>query len=432
MDLFELFAALVTLAALFSYINYRWVRLPNTIGLMLIALLFSLSLIGIGWFVPRVEQTADSIVASVDFSQTLMHGMLGFLLFAGALHINLNELAEHRWLIASLATIGVLISVVLVGAMAWTVLQLIGLEIPLIWCLLFGAVISPTDPIAVLGIMKQSGAPRNLEIKVAGESLFNDGVGVVVFLGLLEIATGEYGFDVAHLSGLFLQEAVGGAALGLGIGYAAFRMLRTVDSYPVEILISLAVTAGGYALASAWHLSGPIAMVVAGLFIGNHGRKLAMSPATCRRLDDFWELIDEILNAILFVLIGLEVLILSFTGQYLITGLLMIPVVLLARWISVGLPLNALRQWRSIHPQAIRILTWGGLRGGISVALALSIPGRMHDGSPIGAREPILAMTYIVVVFSILAQGLTIGRVVRSILRHTDRQDPAEQATAPP
>jgi monovalent cation:H+ antiporter, CPA1 family len=416
MELFDIVAVLLTLAALFSYINHRWIRLPTTIGLMVISLLFSLALIGLGFFVPAIEQRADAIIVSIDFNETLMHGMLGFLLFAGALHINLKDLASQRWMIATLASVGVLVSTFLIAGMAWGVLLLVGIEMRFIYCLLFGALISPTDPIAVLAILKQAGAPKSLETKIAGESLFNDGVGVVIFLGLWEIATGEYGFDPGHLTALFFQEAVGGAVFGLAIGLLAFQMLRRVDNYSVEILISLALAAGGYALANALHLSGPIAMVVAGLLIGNHGRTWAMSERTREHLDTFWELVDEVLNAVLFVLIGLEVIVLTFTGQFLVAGLLMIPVVLLARAVSVGLPVLAIRRWQVLHPRAAQILTWGGLRGGISVALALSIPAMARDGSPVPEREVILAITYVVVVFSIVVQGLTIGPLLRNSL----------------
>jgi monovalent cation:H+ antiporter, CPA1 family len=420
MELFDIIAVLLTLAALFSYINHRWFRLPTTIGLMVISLLFSLALIGLGFFVPAIEQRADAIITGIDFNETLMHGMLGFLLFAGALHINLKDLASQRWMIATLASVGVLVSTFLIAGMAWGALLLVGIEMRFIYCLLFGALISPTDPIAVLSILKQAGAPKSLETKIAGESLFNDGVGVVIFLGLWEIATGEYGFDPGHLTALFFQEAVGGAVFGLVIGLIAFQMLRRVDNYSVEILISLALAAGGYALANALHLSGPIAMVVAGLLIGNHGRTWAMSERTREHLDTFWELVDEVLNAVLFVLIGLEVIVLTFTGQFLVAGLLMIPVVLLARAVSVGLPVLAIRRWQVLHPRAALILTWGGLRGGISVALALSIPAMARDGSAVPEREVILAITYVVVVFSIVVQGLTIGPLLRNSLAKDD------------
>lgn len=423
MDLFEIIALLITLSALFSYINVRWFKLPTTIGLMVIALVFSIGLILSGVVFPTVQLRAENIVGSIDFNETLMHGMLGFLLFAGALHIKLEDLARQKWLIATLASVGVATSTVLVAALSWGVFQLVGIEVRFIYCLLFGALISPTDPIAVLSILKQAGAPKSLEIKIAGESLFNDGVGVVIFLGLLEIATGEYGFDVGHLTGLFLQEAVGGAIFGLAIGYIAYRMLKTVDNYSVEVLVSLAIAAGGYALADAWHLSGPIAMVIAGLLIGNHGRTFAMSDRTCEHLDTFWELVDEILNAVLFVLIGLEVMILTFTGKYLLAGLLMIPAVLLARLIAVGVPIQVIGRLQTLHPRALRILTWGGLRGGISVALALSIPSTLHGGEAVPEREVLLAITYIVVAFSIIVQGLTIEPLVKRSLTESDRLD---------
>ena len=422
MEVFEIAAGLITLAAVFSYVNERWFGLPTTIGLMLCALVFSLLLILLGVFVPAVSARAEAVIGAIDFNETLMHGMLGFLLFAGALHINLHDLARHRWLIAGLASLGVAVSTVVVAVLAWGVFGLIGLDVRFIYCLLFGALISPTDPIAVLAILKKAGAPRELEIKIAGESLFNDGVGVVIFLGIWEIATGEYGFDLGHLTALFFQEAVGGAVLGGALGYLAYRLLKGVDNYSVEILITLAVAAGGYALANRVHMSGPIAMVVAGLLIGNHGRAFALSPIAREHLDTFWELMDEILNAVLFVLIGLEVLVLTFTGRFLLAGLLMIPAVLLARWISVGLPIGTLRRWQILHPQAQRILTWGGLRGGISVALALSIPTVARDGSSIPERDVLLAVTYLIVVFSIVVQGLTIGAVVRRALASSEKQ----------
>jgi CPA1 family monovalent cation:H+ antiporter len=325
-------------------------------------------------------------------------------------------LAKQKWLIAGLASVGVVVSTVVVGGLAWCVFRAVGVDVRFIYCLLFGALISPTDPIAVLAILKRAGAPKGLEIKIAGESLFNDGVGVVIFLGIWEIATGEYGFDLGHLTALFVQEAVGGAVLGLGLGYLAYRMLKNVDNYSVEVLISLALATGGYALAGYLHMSGPIAMVVAGLLIGNHGRAFALSPKSCEHLDTFWELVDEILNGVLFVLIGLEVIVLTFTGRFLLAGVMMIPAVLTARWISVGLPLGVMRRWQTLHPHAQRILTWGGLRGGISVALALSIPTLARDGSPIPEREVLLAVTYLIVVFSIAVQGLTIGSVVKHAL----------------
>lgn len=408
MSLFDLIAILVTLAAVFSYVNHRFLGLPTTIGLMLISLLTSLALVVAGHWLPDAPKQAAVLLQRVDFDATLLHGLLSFLLFAGALHVDLNDLARQRWLIASLATVGVLISTFVVGALTWWLLGWLGLELPFIYCLLFGALISPTDPIAVLGILKQAGAPKSLEVKITGESLFNDGVGVVVFLVLLGIATGEQTLDWSTVAELFLHEVLGGVLFGLGIGLLAFWMLRSVDDYQVEVLLSLALVTGGYASAEALHVSAPIAIVVAGLLIGNHGRTFAMSPTTCEHLDRFWELVDEILNAVLFVLIGLEVLALTFEPLYLAAGVSAIPVVLLARLVAVGLPVYVLTQWRDFPPGAVRVLTWGGLRGGISVALALSLPD-----SP--QRKVILTITYIIVAFSILVQGLSIGRVVRAL-----------------
>ena len=407
MSLFEVVGALLTLAALFSYLNERTFRLPATIGLMLIALLMSLGLIAVGELGWGVENQARSLLTDIDFSATLLHGMLGFLLFAGALHVNLEDLMRQKWVISSLATAGVVISALIVGGLTWMALQWLGLKLSFIYCLLFGALISPTDPIAVLGILRSAGAPKSLETKITGESLFNDGIGVVVFIVLMGIAEGAHELDMAEIGLLFAQETLGGALFGLAIGLLAYWMLKDVDNYPVEILITLALATGGYALAEGLHLSAPIAIVVAGLLIGNHGRALAMSEKTREHLDTFWELVDEVLNAVLFVLIGLEVLVLQFTTGYLLAGLLAIPIVLLARWISVGIPVSLLRMRRDFSPGVVRIMTWGGLRGGISVALALSL-------SPGVERDVILAVTYTVVVFSILVQGLTVSRLFRT------------------
>jgi len=411
MHLLDVVALLVSLTALLSYANHRLLRLPTTIGVMLIALLLSLALIFAGELGYGVEAWAEKIVARIDFNEALMHGMLSFLLFAGALHVDLNDLARQKFIIGTLATAGILLSTFLVGTALYVLLPLAGFAPPYIWCLVFGALISPTDPIAVLGILKSAKVPRSLEIKVAGESLFNDGVGVVVFLVLLGIATRGGDVSAGAIVALFAVEALGGALLGLGLGTLAYAMLKSVDSYQVEVLLTLALVMGGYALASALHTSGPIAIVVAGLFIGNQGRRWAMSDTTREHLDTFWELVDEILNAVLFVLLGLEILVLSFRGEYLVAGLLAIPVVLLARWVSVGLPVLAMRRRRSFTPGAVTVMTWGGLRGGISVALALSLPAESS------ARELLIAVTYVVVVFSILVQGLSVSAVVRRVVR---------------
>jgi CPA1 family monovalent cation:H+ antiporter len=405
MRLLDLAAILITLSALFSYLNYRYLRLPTTIGVMLFALVLSLMLIAFGTFDPRIEQYAEQLLAQVDFNKTLMLGMLSFLLFAGALHVNINDLARHKWVILTLASGGVLLSTFIVGALTWWLLAALGLQLSFAYCLLFGALISPTDPVAVLGILKTAGVPKSLETKIAGESLFNDGVAVVLFVILFRIATGGGEVSPGAIAGLFLLEALGGLLFGLAIGFAAYAMLRSVNNYQVEILITLALVMGGYALAHAMHVSGPIAIVVAGLLIGNHGRLLAMSKTTRQHIDTFWELLDEVLNAVLFVLIGLEILLLVYTRQYFLAGVLAIPIVLLARLISVGLPIGVMRNLRKFSPHVVKILTWGGLRGGISVALALSLP-------PGPERKLIVAITYIVVVFSITVQGLTVGKLV--------------------
>jgi CPA1 family monovalent cation:H+ antiporter len=374
-----------------------------------------LVLVFVGLAVPTLENEAKNLIRRIDLHQAFLNGMLGFMLFAGSLHIKLRELATRKWTVVVLSTVGVLISTAVVGVLAWGLLSVAGIPARLIYCLLFGALISPTDPIAVMSILRQAGVPKDMEIKIAGESLFRDGVGVVVFLGLLEIATGAIEPDVVHLVELFLWEAVGGAAMGFALGWVTYRMLRSVDNYQVEVLLSLALVAGGYALVNRLHMSGPIAMVVAGMLIGNLGRAYAMSPTTIENVDKFWELIDEILNAILFVLIGVEVLALEFTSKFLLLGLLAIPAVLLARLVSVAGPIMAMRRRGRFAKHTIRVLTWGGLRGGISVALALSLP-RESNGGVIAERDALLAMTYVIVVFSILVQGLTIGPLTRNWL----------------
>ncbi|MBW2147761.1 MAG: sodium:proton antiporter [Deltaproteobacteria bacterium] len=406
MDLFNILAILITLTALFSYINYQYIGLPVTIGVMLIALSLSLALNALGALGLGLEKKAEILLRSIDFDKTLLQGLLSFLLFAGALHININDLLKRKWIIGSLSTVGTLLSIFLVGTLTWLVLEWFKVDMSYVYCLLFGALISPTDPISVLGILKSAGAPKNLEIQIAGESLFNDGIGVVAFFIILEIITGGKPVHASYIGRIFVQEAIGGGLFGLGIGYAAYRMLKSVENYQVELLITLALVTGGYALANLLHLSGPIAIVIAGLLIGNHGRLLAMSEETRHHLDIFWELVDEILNAVLFVLIGLEVLVLTFTQQYLLASLLIIPVLLFARFIAVGIQVTLLRPFREFSTGAIRIMTWGGLRGGISVALALSLPLGPE-------REVILAVTYVVVVFSILVQGLTVGKFVK-------------------
>ncbi|MDA8165902.1 MAG: sodium:proton antiporter [Desulfobacteraceae bacterium] len=408
MGLFDVATILVVLTALFSVVNYHTMRLPNTIGVMLIALVMSLGLLGVHQLGVPMEKPARELLGKIDFNQALLHGMLAFLLFAGALHIDLNDMASQKWTIGLLATAGVIASTFIVGGLAWLALGRLGTALPLVTCLLFGALISPTDPVAVLGIVKEAGVPPSLEAKIAGESLFNDGVAVVVFTILSALASGSPHVSAAAVAALFAWEAAGGALFGFLLGLLAYRMLKTINNYQVEVLLTLAFVMGGYALADRLRLSGPIAMVVMGLLIGNQGRSFAMSELTRRNLDTFWELVDETLNAVLFLLIGLEVLVMPFTPRYLLAGLLVVPVTLLARWLSVAGAINLLRIRRPFSPGVIRLLTWGGLRGGISVALALSLP----QGP---GRKVVLAMTYIVAIFSISVQGLTVGWVAKRI-----------------
>jgi CPA1 family monovalent cation:H+ antiporter len=357
----------------------------------------------------ELKEPARRLLEHIDFNEAVRHGMLSLLLFAGAMHLDVGDLRKQKGAVAMLATVGVVASTIIVGALSWLVLRGLGFGPSWMDCFLFGALISPTDPIAVLDMLKHAGVPRSLQAKMAGESLFNDGIGVVVFLTLLAAAhTGHV--SAAQVSWLLASTALGGALLGVGIGLVGFHFLKRVDHYQVEVLITLAIATGGYALAEALGVSAPIAIVVAGLFLGSVGRARAMSDDTRERLDTFWQLIDEILNAILFLLIGLEVLVMPFTPRFILAGAALIPITLLARWLSVGGVVGLMRRWRSFGPGAVALLTWGGLRGGISVAMALSLPSNEH-------RNAIVAVTYQVVVFSIIVQGLTIGWVVKRATR---------------
>ena len=405
-------ATLLGLAAIIGYINHRFLHLPRTIGLVLIALAASLIALGIDALIPGwgVGPGFRAVLVDIDFSDTLMQGMLGFLLFAGALHVDLGHLAKRGWAIAALATGGLLVSTGIVGVGIWFVFNLTGLSIPLIYCLLFGALISPTDPVAVLGILKTVKVPASLEAKIAGESLFNDGVGVVIFVILLAMATsGANALTLGDITFLFLREALGGAALGLAAGAVAFWALRSIDEYNLEVIITLALVTVTYEVAHMLHTSGPIAVVVSGLLIGNHGTRLAMSETTRAHLTNFWTLIDEILNAVLFLLIGLEVIIISTTPGLMWVSLIAIPLVLGARFVAVAVPIGVFGLFRDFTKGAIPVLTWGGLRGGISVALALSLP----NGDE---KDAIVTVCYTVVVFSILVQGLTIGKLVQRVV----------------
>jgi len=409
MSEFDVIAALTTLAAAFAWVNQRFIRLPATIGLMVISLVLSLALVALGRAGFTGADGFVEFVALIDFDEAVLHGMLGALLFAGALHVELDDLLRQKWVVASLATIGVVTSTLVVGGLTWLLFGALGSQIPFAYCLLFGSIVSPTDPIAVGAILRRAGVPPTLLTKITGESLFNDGVGVVVFLLLLGVATGGEQSSVAGAIQLFAIEVLGGLAFGGVVGWVAYRMLRTVDHYSVEILVTLAVVTGGYAMASHLHISGPLAMVVAGLLLGNRGRRLAMSEHGRERLDDFWELADEFLNAVLFVLMGVEVVVIELNAPLLIAGALVIPIVLFARWVSVGIPITLLRFVRGFTPHAVTILTWSGLKGGISIALALSLPPGPH-------RPLVVTATYLVVCFSILVQGLTVQPVVERLL----------------
>ncbi|UCU97377.1 cation:proton antiporter [Acidovorax radicis] len=416
----DIAAICLVVTALLSYVNFRFVRLPTTIGVMVIAMVFSLVLValdaaGLDYGLLAREK---SFLRTLDFSEVLMQGMLSFLLFASALHVDLSALRKYRYTVAGLALVGTTLSTIVIGLGMWWVLPWVGVPVPLLYCLLFGALISPTDPIAVMGILKSAGAPKSLELVISGESLFNDGVGVVLFSLLLGVLASGGLPTAAQGASLLAQEAGGGVVLGLVLGWVTVWLLKSIDQYQIEVMLTLAAVVGGYALASHLHVSGPLAMVVAGLIVGNGGRARAMSDTTRRYVDMFWELIDEILNAVLFVLIGMEVLLISFSVPLLLAGVSAVLVALAARWLTVGLPVRAGAQWLNLPQGSERVLVWGGLRGGISVALALSLPAGPE-------RNIVLTLTYCVVVFSILVQGLSIGRVVRTAA-HGDGDKGAE------
>ncbi len=417
MTIFDIAAVLLGLSALFGFLNHRFLRLPHTIGLVVIALVSSGAVVLIDLAFPAlgIALTVTGALSQIDFYKTVMHGMLSVLLFAGAVHVNFADLAARKWAIGLLATVGLLTSTVLVATVLWLAIAAFSEPIPFIWALLLGALISPTDPVAVLGILKTVSIPESLKAKIAGESLFNDGVGVVVFTIVLAIAVGgdNGSVGVGDVAYLFVTEAGGGALLGMIAGYLAYRAMRSIDEPNLEVLITLALVLCTYSIAIHLKLSGPIAVVIAGLFIGNHGARFAMNEKTRAHVFQFWEVSDEIFNSVLFLLIGLEVLVVSFRPDLVGVALLAIPVVLTARWISVAGPITALRFGDQFSDGAITILTWGGLRGGISVALALSLPDNEY-------KAPILTITYAVVVFSIIFQGLTMKIVVARFVKTTD------------
>ena len=409
----EITAISLVVTAILAYLNQRFFGLPTSIGVMAAALLLSAALIGLDalGIAHGLLLYEQSLLRSLDFSNVLMQGMLSLLLFAGALHIDFKELKAYRWQVGTLAVMATVLSTLMVGYVMWLLLPLAGVQLPLIYCLLFGALISPTDPIAVMGILRSAGAPKELELVIAGESLFNDGVGVVVFALLLGVLTSGITPTLGQGMELLLREAGGGLIFGLVLGYVTFHLLKSIDNYQLEVLLTLAAVMGGYALATRLHISGPLAMVVAGLMIGNGGRAFAKSDRTRRHLGMFWELLASILNAVLFVLIGLEVLLVVFTVELWIAATIAILVVLSARLLSAGMPAGLLWRATLLPRGSWKVLTWCGLRGGISVALALSLPKGAES-------DTVAALTYCVVTFSILVQGLSSRYVTAKALGH--------------
>lgn len=405
MDLYYSFSVLIVLAAVFSYLNLRYLKLPSTIGVMIIAMVTSLSLVWLGRSHPRWSVEFANIIASVDFSEVLMGAMLNFLLFAGAIHISMHDLRKQRTPIMIFSTVGVILSTFIVGILLYYAFILLHMEVSFILCLLFGALISPTDPIAVIAILKKAGIRKSLEIKVAGESLFNDGVAVLLFAILLQLAKGDQ-VDITfiNISGLFIQEAGGGLVVGLLLGYIGSQAIKGINSYNVTVIITLAIVMGGYLVTRYLHISSPLTMVAAGLVVGNYGKATAMSAMDKDYLDKFWELIDEILNAMLFLIIGFELLLIPELKQYWQIGCISIVIVLLARFFSIWLPIRVYPKIGNFDRKTITILVWGGLRGGVSVALALTIDDSLN-------KDLLLSITYYVVVFSIIVQGLTIGKL---------------------
>ncbi len=411
MDLFTIITVLVVVSASFAYINERFVKLPYTIGAMVITIIMSLVLTIAGWMDSSLTNPLKILISEIEFSTVLLEILLSFLLFAGALHTNFDQLKVQRGPILAFATFGVLLSTFIIGYVMYYVLYFIGLDISLVHCFLFGALISPTDPIAVLGILKKVGVPKNLETKIVGESLFNDGVGVVIFLTIFAIA--EVGIDhitMQEIGLLLLEEVAGGIALGFALGWIAYKLMKSIDDYSVEVLITIAIVMGGYLLAQKLHFSGPLAVVVAGLIIGHDTvRDHTMSEMTELYVDKFWETWDALLNGILFVLIGLEVLLLDFNATLILAGVMAIPIVLLSRYISLTLPIKIYEKKLEFVPNTGLIMTWGGLRGGISIALALTLTKEMN-------QEVFVIITYVVVIFSIVVQGLSIGKVADKLI----------------
>ncbi len=406
MNYFLIATILVSLSAAFGFINVRFLKLPNTIGLMVITILFTLGVFVLSYFDDTLLNAEKYIITQIDFKTLLLDIMLSFLLFAGALHTNFKQLHVQRWPILAFSTLGVLVSTFLVGTSIFYLLMVFEMDVDYIYCILFGALISPTDPIAVLGILKKAGVPKKLETKIVGESLFNDGVGVVVFLTIFQFASSSgktiTALDVLELFGV---EVIGGIILGLLLGWITYRLMRAIDDYDIEVIITLATVMVGTVIAQKFHLSAPLAMVTAGLVVGNDTlRDSAMSEITETYVDKFWELIDILLNTLLFVLIGMEILVLTFELNYVLAGLLAIPIILICRYLSLLIPINFFKEKLDFVPSTDLIMTWGGLRGGISIALALGLTQEMH-------RDLFLVITYVVVVFSIIVVGKLVKKL---------------------
>ncbi len=410
MEIFTIITVLIVFSAIFGYINVRFLDMPNSIGLMVITLVFTMIVLAVGYFDTTLLEKEREFIQLIDFKTVLLDIMLSFLLFAGAMHTNFQQLKLQRKPILAFATLGTLVSTFLTASLVFMVLKIIQLDVDFIYCLLFGALISPTDPIAVLGIMKKVGAPKKLETNIIGESLFNDGVGVVIFVTIYEIA--ETGLEHASFTAvleLFLLEVVGGLLLGVLLGGITYGLLKSIDDYDTEVVITIATVMGGTSIAHYLHLSAPLAMVAAGLVVGNDTvRQTSMSEITEQYVDKFWELVDILFNTILFVMIGMELLMLTFNGRYVLAGILTIPLLLFARYLSLLLPVRIYSQRLNFVENTASIMTWGGLRGGISIALALSL-------TPLMERELFLVMTYVIVVFSIVIQGLTMGKVIKKL-----------------
>ncbi len=423
MEVYNIITLIVVLAAIFAYLNYRFIRLPSTIGIMLISLLASLIVIILGIISPSFFLQTTEAIKLIDFQTVLLHVMLSFLLFAGAIHIDSKKLKSERISIITFSTIGVIISTFVVGSLLYLVTSLFGLSVDYLYCLLFGTLISPTDPIAVVGILKKAKIPASLETKISGESLFNDGVGVVLFISFYEIAQiGYANISVWNIIWLFIREAGGGLLFGWLLGYIGYLALKSIDNYVVEVMITLAIVMGGYGLAEIMHVSGPLAMVMAGLFTGNRSMHVVASNVSTDYIGKFWEMIDEMMNAILFLLIGFEMLIIPFNITLFFLGCITVIIVLFGRLVSVWLPITLLKYKNSFAKNTIPILTWSALRGGISVALALSIPKYMYG-------QMFVSITYIVVLFSIVVQGLTIGKFAKK-LAENNPELPKETETA--